>query len=107
MNGCPAWVFTNAGGTGYYRYGYDSSTLTKLGSGLQTGLSPSERMSVVGNEWALVRTGQHRVTDYLALAEAVKNDRTRAVVDEMLTRFSYIDNRLVTDQTRPAFHAWA
>jgi aminopeptidase N len=107
MNGCPAWVFPNAGGAGYYRYGYDSSTLAKMGTALETGLSPSERMSVVGNEWALVRSGQHRVTDYLALAEALKNDRTRAVVDEMLTRFGYIENRLLTDQTRPAFNAWA
>jgi aminopeptidase N len=106
MNGCAAWVFPNAGGAGYYRYGYDPATLTKMASGLETGLSASERMSVVGNEWALVRAGQHRVTDYLAMAEALKNDRTRAVVDEMLTRFGYIDNRLLTAQTRPAFHAW-
>ena len=106
MQGCAAWVFPNAGGAGYYRYGYDAATLKNPSAGLETALTSSERMSVVGNEWALVRAGRHRVTDYLAMAEALKNDRTRSVMDEMLARFGYIDGRLLTDQERPAFYAW-
>ncbi len=106
LNGCAQMVFPNADGDGYYRYSYDSEALKTLGQKIEQVLTDSERTSLVGNEWALVRAGVHDVSNYLALAEALKNDRTRQVITQMIGRFEYIHSRLLTDQTKPAFEAW-
>jgi aminopeptidase N len=106
MSGCPAWVFTNSSANGYYRYGYQPDLLNKLGTKVEQALTPAERTSLVGNEWALVRAGQHKVSDFLALAEAMKNDRTRQVISQFIQRFQYINRNLLTEQTRPEFQKW-
>jgi alanyl aminopeptidase len=42
--GCPAWVYPNAGGTGYYRTAWSAGTLASLGV---EELSPAERLTLV------------------------------------------------------------
>ncbi|HWR34457.1 MAG TPA: M1 family metallopeptidase [Clostridia bacterium] len=106
MDGCAAMVFPNSGGMGYYRYSYDPSALKDLEVGIEKALAPAEQVSLVGDEWALVRSGQHDVGDYMNLVDAMKDVRLKPVLDEISQRINYINRNLVTDESRPAFQAW-
>ena len=69
-------------------------------------MKPEERVSLISNEWALVRAGRHTVPEYLSLANTLRNDRDSAVLGEIIDRVGYIGRNLVTDQDRPEFQAW-
>ena len=66
-NGCPPWIFVNAGGLGYYRTAYSPAALRAMAPLLQGTLTAAEQLSLVEDEWALVRAGRHTVTDYLTI----------------------------------------
>jgi len=104
LPGCSQWVFPNAGATGYYRYGFDTTALK--GASLDTALKPEERISLVSNEWAMVRAGRHTVPEYLSLVNTLHNDRDTYVLGEVMSRVAYISRNLITDQDRPEFQAW-
>src|ERR1019366_4820325 len=59
--------FQQPSAQGYYRFNYDAAAMRQLGNAVEKGLTPDERIALMGNEWALMRIGQHDVGDYLAL----------------------------------------
>ena len=69
-------MFANAGAQGYYRTAYSPEALRALAPRVQDVLTAPERLSLVGDEWALVRAGRHGVGDYLTLAAGFGNERT-------------------------------
>ena len=66
--GCLRWVFANAGARGYYRTAYPPEILAAMAPHIEKSLTAPERLSLVDDEWALVRTGRHGVADFLTLA---------------------------------------
>src|SRR5246500_810582 len=80
LPGCSNWVLANAGATGYYRVGYQPDAVRALAHDAETKLSPAERISLQNDVWASVRVGREPVGDYLAFAQGLQNDRTRAVL---------------------------
>ena len=50
--------FANAGGKGYYRSAYPPSAYAALVAQVETALTPAERISLTGDEWAQVRARQ-------------------------------------------------
>jgi len=106
LPGCAAWVYPNAGAMGYYRYGYEPAALNRLHHGLETVLTPAERVSMVGDEWALVRAGSEHVSNYLALVQSLRNDRTPAVVSEIINEFGDINRVMINKSDRPQFEAF-
>jgi aminopeptidase N len=103
--GCSPHLFINYDGRGYYRTAHaagmipPTADLTKL-------LSPSERVALVNDTWALVRIGEADVATQLALIERLSADRERAVVDANLGKIELIGRDLVTEQQAPAFRRW-
>jgi aminopeptidase N/puromycin-sensitive aminopeptidase len=102
LNGC-GWVFPNSGALGYYRYGYQAQSLRQMGASLEQSLAPAERISLLANEWALVRSGTHRVSDYLSLLQSLRNDHTRVLVEESAAQLVYIDRYLSTESDHAEF----
>ncbi len=96
-------VFANANGHGYYRTEYDASLRDKLAQGLESGLNPAERISMLGDEWALVHVGRLSISHYLDLAAHLKNERQRQVWHEVLSNLEYINDKLISDQDREQF----
>jgi aminopeptidase N len=103
---CAPWVLANTGAKGYFRSGYEPEVIRQISAVLETKLTAPERIRLLGDEWALVRVGQHRIGDYLALAGGLQADRTSAVMQELTQELQYITDYLVTDSDRTAYHEW-
>lgn len=99
--------FGNAGGAGYYRYTYPADAYAKIVDGIEANLTPTERISFIGNEWALVVANKASVGAYLNLAAAIKDDNSAQVVNTALDGVASAYNRVAnTREERDAISAW-
>ncbi len=106
LPGCGSWVMVNAGARGYYRSGYSSDGIRAMGREIEKDLTPSERIAVLNDSWASVRVGEQQIGDFLALAEGLRADRTRAVMAQMTLKLDYIATYLVSDADRAGYEQW-
>jgi aminopeptidase N len=102
---CPAWTMTNADGRGYYRTSPAAALLEPLEANV-TKLTPPERLTLVADQWALVRGGLQDVGSYLDLASAFGTEKQEAILAELTQSLAFIDEYLTTPESRPAFRAW-
>ncbi len=101
-----ALFFANAADKGYYRSLYTPDANQAITSSIETALTPVERIGVVGNEWALMRSGRANVGEYLSLAEGLKDDANADVIVNVGSALNAVDSRIAMDQDRPVFAAW-
>ncbi|RKH00326.1 M1 family peptidase [Corallococcus sp. CA053C] len=99
------WLCANGGSTGFYRVAYEKVALDKLAANLGT-LAPSERISLLADTWALVRTAQAPVADLLDLAGRFGDEEDEAVLDELVGRLAYIESRLTEGEDQERFRRW-
>jgi aminopeptidase N/puromycin-sensitive aminopeptidase len=92
--------FANAGAKGYYRAAYTAPELDAIIAEAETRLTPQERIGLLGDRWALVRSGQGTVGDYLSLVLALKSDSNGLVMETALDKVKLIDTRIATDEDR-------
>jgi aminopeptidase N len=102
-NSCVPWAFANAGAQGYYRTAYSPEMLRALAPRVQEALTPPERLSLAGDEWALVRAGRHSAADYLTLVPGYALEHTDGVLSAVVDRFDYIGQNLTTAESHPLF----
>jgi aminopeptidase N len=102
-NSCPSWAFVNAGAQGYYRTAYSPEMLRGLAPRIQEALSPSERVSLAGDEWAMVRANRHSAAEYLGLLSGFANEHTNGVLEGVSGRLEMIHSYLTTPDTQPRF----
>jgi aminopeptidase N len=103
---CSSWVFANPGAQGYYRTAYSPEALRALVPRVQDGLTAPERLSLIGDEWALVLAGRHGVGEYLTLAAGFGTERTDGVLSGVTERLAFIHQYLATDASRPRFEGF-
>jgi aminopeptidase N/puromycin-sensitive aminopeptidase len=103
---CPLWVFANAGARGYYRTAYPPEMLRAIAPGMEASLTAPERLSLMADEWALVRAGRHNVDDYLTLVTGLGRERTAGVLDEVVERLAFIHEYLTTPAAAPRLEAF-
>ncbi|MBM7113132.1 M1 family metallopeptidase [Archangium primigenium] len=99
------WLCANAGSTGFYRVRYDASGLERLSANVDA-LEPSERISLLADQWALARSGQATLAAYLELAGRFGHEEDDAVLDELVGRLAYVENRLVEGEDQEHFRRW-
>jgi len=102
-NICSSWVFVNAGAQGYYRTAYSREALRALAPRVQSVLTAPERLSLTGDEWALVRAGRHDIGEFLTLATGFGDERADGVLQNLTDRLDFVHEYLATDATRGAF----
>jgi aminopeptidase N len=102
--GCGAAVI-NAGGVGYYLTEYEPSAIRALAT-RHPPLTAPERISLLGDEWRMARSGRHDIGVYLDLAAAFAGDRTPEVAAEIASRLSAVLSDVADANQRPAFEAW-
>ncbi len=101
------FVFANAGGAGYYRSQYGAAEYGELLAHVETDLTPEERLSLIGDQWALMRAGQGKVGAYLKLAQAVAGDASSSVLGMVSSQVGTVENRIAgTDTEREGMKAW-
>lgn len=102
--GCGA-AMVNADGHGYYFTEYEPETVAALAR-RDPPLTSPERISLLGDEWRIVRAGHHDIGTYLDLGAAFANDPTPAVVGDIASRVSFVRGAIADAAQRPAFEAW-
>ena len=99
--------YGNAGGKGYYRSRYDSADYQQLLRLVESSLTPSERITFLGSQWAQARAGIATVGDFLNLAVAVRDDTSPFVIDTVSTAVRSIDQQIAsTPQEHAQIAAW-
>ena len=102
-----SFFYANAGGKGYYRSTYPASVYATLVEHVETDLSPTERISLAGDEWAHVRSDKATVGDYLNLVTALKADPNAEVLGSALGGVNSIYERVAgTAKEKAALAAW-
>jgi aminopeptidase N/puromycin-sensitive aminopeptidase len=77
-------LFADAGGKGYYRSAYRNQDYAALLASVESTLTASERIALLGDEWAQVGANRASVGDYLDLVAAIKTDSNAEVIDNAL-----------------------
>jgi aminopeptidase N/puromycin-sensitive aminopeptidase len=99
--------FANAGGKGYYRSAYPPSVYAALVANVETGLTPTERISLIGDEWAQLRANKATVGDYMNLVAAVKADPNVNVLGGAIGGVNAIyEGVAATPEEKAAVSAW-
>jgi aminopeptidase N len=95
----------NAGGVGYYLTEYEPAALKELATRTPP-LTAPERISLLGDEWRMTRSGRHDVGLYLDLAAAFSKDPSPEVAGEIAGRINAVLGDIADANQRPAFEAW-
>jgi aminopeptidase N len=103
---CPAWAFVNRGAMGYFRTAYAPELLRAMAPDVESRLTPAERVSLVDDEWALVRAGRHTAADFLSLAAGYRGERSSGVLAQLDEPLRFIGEHLTTDATRERYHGF-
>jgi aminopeptidase N/puromycin-sensitive aminopeptidase len=98
-------LYANGGAKGYYRTLYTPQQYAAIVAKAETALTPPERIGLLGDRWALVRSGQATVGGYLDLVLALKQDPNAAVLDLVHQQLEKVDSQIATDEDRVAFDA--
>jgi aminopeptidase N/puromycin-sensitive aminopeptidase len=99
--------FTNAGGKSYYRSAYTPRDYADLVANVETGLTPAERISLIGDEWAQVSSGKASIGAYLDLVTAVKADSSAEVVEAAMAGVNTVSSSIAANpHQRAALAAW-
>jgi aminopeptidase N len=103
--GCASWVFANAGARGYYRTAYSPAMLRAMAPHIEGELTPAERLSLIDDEWALVRAGRHSAAEYLTLVTAFGRERTSVILSEIIGHVNFIHDYLAMPEQAPKLGA--
>jgi len=102
--GCGA-AMVNADARGYYLTEYEPDAVAALATRTPA-LTAAERISLLGDEWRMVRAGRHDIGTYLDLAAALAGDETPAVLKDLAGRVGYVMAFVANAGERPAFETW-
>jgi aminopeptidase N len=99
------FVYANAGDKGYYRTAYAAGQLKAIVANAETGLTPPERIGLLGDQWALMRAGQGTVGEFLDLVLAVKQDPNATVMRSRWARWPRSNSKIATEDDRERLDA--
>jgi len=102
--GCGA-AMVNADARGYYITEYEPAAVAALAT-RKTALTGAEKVSLLGDEWRLVRAGRHDVGTFLDLAAAFASDTTPAVTSDIAGRIGFVSAAIASESERAPLNAW-
>ncbi len=104
IDACGA-AFANADSRGYYFTDYTADTVGGFAKN-PASLTASERISLLGDEWWMVRAGRHDIDLYLDLAAAMANDETPVITETIADRLAVIGDDIADAAERGRYQAW-
>ncbi len=103
---CAPWTFVNANAKGYFRTQYAPEILRAMASDVERTLTAPERLSLVGDEWAMVTARRHTIADYLSLIEGFGRESSAVVLEAVGRSADWTRDYLTDATTRPRFEAF-
>jgi aminopeptidase N len=103
---CGEPVKLNLGDVGYYRVEYDAAARAALAKSLSL-MSAADRLNLIADSWALVEAGRAEPATYLELIEEIAGDDARAVWEQVIGTFSWLDWLARNRPERAAVGAYA
>jgi aminopeptidase N len=103
---CSANVFANAKGRGYYFSQYPPDEVRAIARTARGALAPSERLSLLGDEWWMGRAGRHDVGVYLDAASSLATDEAPPVTEQIARSLAYVHDNLLSAADVPRFEEW-
>ena len=100
-----AAAFANADSRGYYFTDYTADTVGALREEPRES-DGVERISLLGDEWWMVRAGRHDIDLYLDLAAAMAGDETPVITETIANRLAAIGSDIVDAAERARYQAW-
>ena len=86
------WIKVNAGGTGFYRVGYQQDELDRLIAAVRTGeLFAPDRLTLLEDTYALARARHIPARNYLELAQAYADDEDYSIWAAMASQLGAIE----------------
>jgi aminopeptidase N len=103
-SGCEG-LFANADARGYYFSEYTPMAIRELGRAASA-LEPVERLSLLGDEWWMVRAGRHDIDSFLDLSAILAADTTPAVVATIAARLTQVAQAIADVNQQALFERW-
>ena len=103
---CAADVFANAGGRGYYFSEYPPEEVRAIARTARASLAPAERLSLLGDEWWMVRAGRHDIGVYLDIASSMAGDEAPPVIEQIGRSVGYTHDSVVQAGDLARFEEW-
>jgi aminopeptidase N len=94
------FLYVNGAGKGYYRTAYTPAQFSAILAKAETALTPVERIGLLGDRFALVRSGQSTVADYMDLVLAIKQDPSSILLEGVRKQLEKVDAEIATDEDR-------
>ena len=104
QSGCGP-TFANADSRGYYLSDYAAADIRAFSKDTSS-LNTIEWMSLLGDEWRMVRSGRHDIDVYLDVASALSRNDAPEIVEVLEERLGEIDGTIASPDERPRFEAW-
>jgi alanyl aminopeptidase len=102
---CPAWVFANAGGRGYYRISQPEAALVALRDRGWKLLTPAEHLILFGDVSAFAATGELDIGLELSLVPRLLAEHN-SVATTVAVDAAERARRVLADDQRARFEAW-
>jgi aminopeptidase N len=103
---CSANAFANANGRGYYVSEYPPDEVRAIARTARASLAPAERLSLLGDEWWMVRAGRHDIGVYLDSASALAGDEAPSVIEQIGSTLAYTHDDVVQVADVARFEEW-
>jgi aminopeptidase N len=106
--GCGVALKANLGEAGYYRAHYDDASLSALKGAFPT-LSATDRVNLLGDQFALFEAGTSPLAGYLDIAATLSDgkDQSVAVWQDTIAHLQRLDVLMRGSPSRAAFRAFA
>lgn len=102
----PAWIYPNAGGSGYYRWSAPPDMLRLMSEEATAVLSAGERIEFLGNISALLDAGNIDGETYLATLKGFASDDEPLVASSLLGELGAVEMAFIPSELEGAFAAY-
>jgi aminopeptidase N len=103
---CTSIVKADSGDAGYYRVSYDPALFARLQKNLAQ-FPSADQLGLLDDSWALVEAGRDPVTNYFALVESLRHEKTAALWDQIMGTLIFIDSLERKQPGHAAFQQYA
>ncbi|MFQ5587475.1 MAG: M1 family metallopeptidase [Nitrospiria bacterium] len=101
--GTVQWVYGNAGESGFYRTNYDPRLVQRLTAAASEHFSPTEKIGLLDNLWALCRRGDLPLGFFMETLRRFQGDETRVMVSDVCGYLEILSQQIVQPEDRGRF----